>query len=67
MSPFVSTPSAARASHIIIYYGPRKTVVKDRRKELPPGLLSAMARHVEQHEICPGLDTIPVRTDTIAQ
>ena len=22
---------------------------------------------VEQHEICPGLDTIPVRTDTIAQ
>ena len=33
-------------SHIIIYYGPRKTVVKDRRKELPPGLLSAMARQL---------------------
>ena len=35
-----------KGSHIIIYYGPRKTVVKDRRKELPPGLVSAMARQL---------------------
>ena len=35
-----------KGSHIIIYYGPRKTVVKDRRKELSPGLLSAMARQL---------------------
>ena len=35
-----------KGSHIIIYYGPRKTVVKNRRKELPPGLLSAMARQL---------------------
>ena len=35
-----------KGSHIIIYYGARKTVVKDRRKELPPGLLSAMARQL---------------------
>ena len=35
-----------KGSHITIYYGPRKTVVKDRRKELPPGLLSAMARRL---------------------
>ena len=35
-----------RGSHIIVYYGPRKTVVKDRRKEIPPGLLSAMLRQL---------------------
>ena len=35
-----------KGSHIIIFYGPRKTVVKDRRKELPPGLVSAMARQL---------------------
>lgn len=31
-----------KGSHIMIYYGSRKTVVKDRRKELRPGVLSAM-------------------------
>ncbi len=35
-----------KGSHITIYYGTRKTVVKDRRKELPTGLLSAMARQL---------------------
>ena len=28
------------------YYGSRKTVVKDRRKELRPGMLSAMIRQL---------------------
>lgn len=31
-----------KGSHVTPYYGSRKTVVKDRRKKLPPGLLSAM-------------------------
>ena len=35
-----------KGSHIMIYYGPRKTVVRDRRKELGPGLLSDMIRHL---------------------
>ena len=35
-----------KGSHITIYYGTRKTVVKNRRKELPTGLLSAMARQL---------------------
>ena len=43
-----------KGSHITIYYGARKTVVKDRRKELPSGLLSAMARQ-------PGLTSGHVR------
>ena len=33
-------------SHVTVYYGDRKTVLKDRRKEIPPGLLSAMARQL---------------------
>ena len=33
-------------SHITVYYGARKTVVKDRRKEIPAGLLSAMIRQL---------------------
>ena len=33
-----------KGSHVTLYYGSRKTVVKDRRKELGPGLLSAMIR-----------------------
>ena len=36
-------------SHVTLYYGSCKTVVKDRRKVLTPGLLSAMIRQ-------PGLD-----------
>ena len=35
-----------KGSHITVYYGARKTVVKDRRKELRPGLLSAMVRQL---------------------
>ena len=35
-----------KGSQFTIYYGTRKTVVKDRRKELPTGLLSAMARQL---------------------
>ena len=35
-----------KGSHITIYYGTRKTVVKNRRKELPTGLLSAMAHQL---------------------
>ena len=35
-----------KGSHITVYYGARKAVVKDRRKELRPGLLSAMVRQL---------------------
>ncbi len=35
-----------KGSHVTLYYGTRKTVVKDRRKELAPGLLSAMIRQL---------------------
>ena len=35
-----------KGSHITVYYGARKTVVKDRRKEIPAGLLSAMIRQL---------------------
>lgn len=35
-----------KGSHAILYYGARKTVVKDRRKELGAGLLSAMIRQL---------------------
>lgn len=35
-----------RGSHVTLYYGQRFTVVKDRRKELAPGLLSAMIRQL---------------------
>ena len=35
-----------KGSHVTLYYGKRKTVVKDRRKELAPGLLSAMIRQL---------------------
>ena len=31
-----------KGSHLVLHYGDRKTVVKDRRKEIGPGLLSAM-------------------------
>ena len=36
-----------KGSHVTLYYGTRKTVVKDRRKELAPGLLSAMIRQLD--------------------
>ena len=35
-----------KGSHIIVYYARRKTVVKDRHKELSVGLLSAMLRQL---------------------
>ena len=35
-----------KGSHITLYYGTRKTIVKDRRKEIAPGLLSAMIRQL---------------------
>ena len=35
-----------KGSHVILYYGTRKTTVKDRRKEIPAGLLSGMLRQL---------------------
>ena len=35
-----------KGSHVILYYGGRKTVVKDRRKDIGPGLLAAMTRQL---------------------
>ena len=35
-----------KGSHITLYYGDRFTVVKDRRKNLNLGLLSAMIRQL---------------------
>ena len=33
-----------KGSHIILYYGSFRTIVKDRRKEIGPGLLASMIR-----------------------
>ena len=35
-----------KGSHITLHYGTRKTVVKDRRKEISAGLLAAMIRQL---------------------
>ena len=35
-----------KGSHVTLYYGERLTVVKDRRKEIKPGLLAAMIRQL---------------------
>ena len=35
--------------HVTLYYGTRKTIVKDRRKEISPGLLSAMLHQLGLH------------------
>ena len=35
-----------KGSHLVLHYGDRKTIVKDRRKELGPGLLAAMLRQL---------------------
>ena len=43
-----------RGSHVMLYYGDRKPVVKDRRKEIGPGLLAAMTRQL-------GLDAADLR------
>ena len=36
-----------KGSHVMLYHGDRKTVVKDRRKDIGPGLLAAMTRQLE--------------------
>ena len=33
-----------RGSHVTLYYGTLRTTIKDRRKEIGPGLLSSMIR-----------------------
>ena len=35
-----------KGSHVTLYYGDRKIVVKERRKEIGPGLQSAMIRQL---------------------
>ena len=35
-----------KGSHITLYYGGRKTIVKDRRKEISRSLLAAMIRQL---------------------
>ena len=39
-------PKRGKGSHVTVYYGLRKTIIKDRRKELRPGLLSSMIRQL---------------------
>ena len=39
-------PERGKGSHITLYYGERFTVVRDRRKELSPGMLSGMVRQL---------------------
>ena len=36
-----------KGSHIVLLYGHRKTIVKDLRKELGPGLMAKMIRDLE--------------------
>jgi hypothetical protein len=40
--PVVFDAKHGKGSHGMLHYGPRRTIVKDRRKELRPGLLHAM-------------------------
>ena len=35
-----------KGSHVTLYYGARKTIVKDRREELGAGLLASMLRQL---------------------
>ena len=35
-----------KGSHSTLYFGERKTILKDRRKEISPGLLSRMIRQL---------------------
>lgn len=44
--PVSTDAKRGKGSHITLYYGPRKTVVKDRRKEIGRGLLSEMIRQL---------------------
>jgi mRNA interferase HicA len=36
----------SKGSHAALYYGTRRTTLKDRRKEIGPGLLSALLRQL---------------------
>lgn len=36
-----------KGSHVTVYYGDRKTVLKDRKRELGTGLLRAMCRQLD--------------------
>ena len=44
--PFRIDSKRGKGSHVTLYYGSRKTTVKDRRKEISAGLLSAMVRQL---------------------
>jgi predicted RNA binding protein YcfA (HicA-like mRNA interferase family) len=35
-----------KGSHAVLYYGRRRTTLKDRRKEIGPGLLRSMLRQL---------------------
>ena len=35
-----------KGSHTVLYYGSRRTTLKDRRKEIGPGLLRSMLRQL---------------------
>jgi predicted RNA binding protein YcfA (HicA-like mRNA interferase family) len=37
-------PAKGKGSHGTLHFGPRRTVVKDRTKEVGPGLLHAMCK-----------------------
>lgn len=39
-------PEQGKGSHVTLYYGGRFTILKDPRKEIGPGLLSAMIRQL---------------------
>ena len=39
-------PKPGKGSHGVLFYGQRRTTVKDRRKELGKGLLAAMCRQL---------------------
>ena len=45
VSVYIDT-KRGKGSHITLYYGSRKTIVKDLRKEIGPGLLSTMIRQL---------------------
>ena len=44
--PVYFDPKREKGSHGTLYYGSRKTTVKDRRKEIGPGLLARMVRQL---------------------
>lgn len=44
--PRLARSATRKGSHVTLYYGSRKTTVKDRKKEITAGLLSAMVRQL---------------------